>query len=133
MTSKKLVIRCLLKIFSVFIVVPFLVLDANAQLLSDNLNNGPGMNFTFQHALNLLRGVACWFGRAGVAIFVIMGIVYGIMFLLSRGNSGQWEGAKKALGWGIVGGLVIMGVFTIILSVAEIIGADYSWIIGICD
>jgi len=48
-------------------------------------------------------------------------IVYGLLFLKSRGNSSELSNAKKAFGWGVVGGLVIMGVFTIILTIPELL------------
>ncbi len=50
-------------------------------------------------------------------------IVYGISFLLSRGNATSLSDAKKALWAGIMGGVVILGVFTIILSVTSIMSA----------
>jgi hypothetical protein len=60
----------------------------------------------------------------------IMTVFYGIMFLKSRGSPQGMTQTKKALTWGIVGTLVIFGVFTIILSIAALVGAPYD-ILGI--
>ena len=41
------------------------------------------------------------------------------------GNPKEFGGAKKSLAWGLVGVLVIFGVFTIIFSIADLLGVSY--------
>ena len=115
-----------LKIFTAFSSAVFLFsLYAQAGIITDNLGGAPGENFTVGKLLNLLDGVACWFIRLAIIAAGIMIVFYGILFLTSRGNPQVMATAKKALSWAIVGILVIMAVFTIILSVAAFIGVDY--------
>lgn len=92
---------------------------------TSNLGDFPGGIFTVTTLVNIVRRLACYFIRFGIISVVAAFIFYGIMFLKSRGSAQEFGGAKKALTWGIVGGLVIFGVFTIILSVADFIGVSY--------
>ncbi len=116
------------KIFTLLLALLFYSV-ANAQsspfttYISDPNVNIPGQAFTIQNFFNLLIGLSCRFIKFGIIALGVMLIVYGLMFLMSRGDSTGFTNAKKAFGWGIVGGLVIMGVFTIILSVTAILGA----------
>ena len=89
--------------------------------ITDNLKNAPGIALDIQNFFSLLSRLSCWFLRFGMIALGVMMIVYGILFLKSRGDSTEFLNAKKAFGWGIVGGLVIMGVFTIILTIPELL------------
>lgn len=89
--------------------------------ITDNLANAPGAALDIQSFFNLFSKLSCLFLRFGIIALGIMMIVYGILFLKSRGDSSGFLNAKKAFGWGIVGGLVIMGVFTIILTIPELL------------
>lgn len=89
--------------------------------ITDNLKNAPGAELGVQSFFNLLSALSCWFLRFGIITLGVMLIVYGLLFLKSRGNSTEFASAKKAFGWGVVGGLVIMGVFTIILTIPELL------------
>lgn len=89
--------------------------------ITTNLDNAPGIVFNVQNFFNLLTGLSCWFLRLGIIALGVMMIVYGLMFLKSRGSPTEFANAKKAFGWGIVGGLVIMGVFTIVLTIPELL------------
>lgn len=91
-----------------------------------NLGDFPGGEFSATKLVNLVGGLACYFIRFGMVAVVVAFVVYGIMFLKSRGNPQEFGGARKSLAWGVVGGLVIFGVFTIILSVSEIVGFGAS-------
>ncbi|MDP3697246.1 MAG: hypothetical protein Q8R55_04445 [Candidatus Taylorbacteria bacterium] len=110
------------------LLVLFVGLTSSAWAQTDftsNLGNFPGGVFTITTLVNIVRGLACRFIQFGIIAVVTAFIFYGIMFLKSRGNAQEFGGAKKALAWGVVGGLVIFGVFTIILSVADFIGVSY--------
>lgn len=89
--------------------------------ITNNLRDAPGIELGIQNLFNLLSQLSCWFLRFGIVALGVMMIVYGLLFIKSRGNSSELSGAKKAFGWGIVGGLVIMGVFTIILTIPELL------------
>ena len=89
--------------------------------ITDNLKNAPGVALDIQVFFSLLSKLSCWFLRFGIIALGVMMIVYGILFLKSRGSSTEFSSAKEAFGWGIVGGLVIMGVFTIILTIPELL------------
>ena len=89
---------------------------------TDYLGGAPGSVFTVQNLFNLASGLSCRFIQFGVIALGVMIVVYGLLFIKSRGNPTGMTDAKKALTWGVIGGLVIMGVFTIILTLGEIIG-----------
>jgi len=92
---------------------------------TNSLGNFPGGVFTIQNLVNLIRRLACYFLRFGIICVTIAFVVYGISFLTSRGNPQGFSMAKKSLTWGLIGGIVIFGVFTIILSVASLLGINF--------
>jgi len=57
-------------------------------------------------------------------------ILSGIIFIFSRGNPTAFTNAKKNLLYVIIGGLVIYGVYTIILSVSLFVAGSVNipWI-----
>jgi hypothetical protein len=88
--------------------------------------NAPGGAFDVGWLYNLISNFACYFIRFAIIVFGVMLVIYGIMFFQSRGAAGGMVSAKKALTWGLVGGLVVFSVFTIVLSIATIINANYD-------
>ena len=111
---------------SLLIVLLFLfAFQGQAQIFSDDLGNGPGSNIDATRLVSMLRGFACWAIRFAIITVSIVMVFYGILFLKSRGSPQGMTYAKKALRWGLVGGMVIFGVFTIVLSLAAVIGVDY--------
>jgi hypothetical protein len=94
-------------------------------VFTKNLTNLPGTPFSLQNLYNLLSGLACYLIRFAIIFTAIMFIIYGISFLSSRGSSQGMISAKTALTRGIIGALVVFGVFTIILTVANIVGVNY--------
>lgn len=91
----------------------------------DYLQNAPGGAYTTTWFFNVLENLTCYFIQFAIVAFGIMLVVYGLMFFQGRGSPQGMADAKKALTWGLVGGLVIMGVFTIILSVASVLNVNY--------
>lgn len=87
---------------------------------------GPGYNFRYENLFIMLNKLACYFLWFAIILVSIMMVYYGIMFLMSWGSPQGMQNARKALTWGIVGGLVIFGVFVIILSFASLIGVEYD-------
>src|SRR3989344_4433976 len=120
-------------IFSIFIVIGVGVFVLPLQILAQDpitqvINDLPpefGKNLTVQWLVNFLTNFICYFIRFAIISLVGMIIIYGILFLKSRGSPQSMMSSRKALLWGIVGGVVIFGVFTIVLSVANLIGVDY--------
>ncbi len=115
-----------MKRFFIVIIILFLfAFQVQAQIFNDNLNNGPAWNIDATRVVGILRGLACWFIRFGIIAVAIMITVYGILFLRSRGSPQGLAYAKKALNWGLVGAVVILGVFTIVLSLSAVVGVSY--------
>ena len=57
---------------------------------------------------------------------VVMIVFYGIKFMMSQGNQTKFDEAKKSFTWALVGVLVILGTYTIILTVADLLGGSTS-------
>ena len=106
--------------------LPIAYVVSAQSIFTDNLGSYPGGVFNITNLVNLIRRLACYFIQFGIIAVGVAFIIYGIMFLKSRGNAQEFGGAKKSITWGIVGGLVIFSVFTIILTVADFIGVNYS-------
>lgn len=93
-----------------------------------------GINLTIQSVFGIITGLACWFTRFALILIVVYIIIYGIRFMMAQGNTTKYEEAKKSFTWGLVGVLVILGTYTIIATVANGLGADYSLIVPLnCD
>lgn len=86
------------------------------------LDNLPGAQISLEWLFATLGSLACYLLQFAIISIGVMIVVYGIMFIKSRGNPQGVTTAKKSLTWGLVGGLVIFGVFTIILTLGDIIG-----------
>lgn len=121
--SKNLKFVVLFFLLALFVFSNFVMAQS---IFTTNLGNYPGGVFSITNLIKFIGSSACYLIRFGIISVFVAFIVYGIMFLKSRGNPQEFGGAKKSLVWGIVGGLVIFGVFTIILSVVNILGVDYD-------
>ena len=127
--------RFLFRFFPAFIVVvviglgifllPSQTLAQATNAINQNLTGFRGIDLSVQWLANFLKSFACYFIRFAIVSISVMIVVYGIMFLQSRGTPQGMTSAKKSLLWGLVGGIVIFAVFTIVLSVANLIGVDY--------
>jgi|SRR3989344_1249445 len=92
------------------------------------LGNAPGIDLTLTKLTTLINRLACWITDVALILIVVAVIYYGIMFLISRGDPTKVTNARKALGWGVVGILVILGAYTIIASVGNAIqGSGFSF------
>lgn len=114
--------------FQVILLAAFLFVASGAEAqygFTNYLGNSPGQQFNVQQLFNLLNRLTCYFIQFAVIIFGGMLVIYGLMFFKSRGSPQGMAEARKALTWGLVGGLIIFSVFTIILSVASFIGVDF--------
>ena len=112
-------------ILFVTVVILTFAFQGQAQIINDDPGQGPAANIDATRLVNLLIGFACWSIRFAIVAISIALVFYGILFLKSRGSPQGMTYAKKALTWGLVGSLVVLGVFTIILSISAILGVEY--------
>ena len=91
-------------------------------------NQSLGVNFTVQDVARIITGFACWLIGIVLAIMVIALVISGIRFFLARGNETALTSAKKNITWTLVGILVILATNVIIATVANALGANYSFI-----
>jgi len=91
--------------------------------------------FNLWQVPTILTGLACYTVRFGIIVSVIAVLASGIAIILSRGNPAGYANAKKFLLYAIIGGLVIYGVYTIILSVSLLITGSTTlpWIPLTCS
>ncbi|OGN07418.1 MAG: hypothetical protein A3B86_01565 [Candidatus Yanofskybacteria bacterium RIFCSPHIGHO2_02_FULL_38_22b] len=86
-------------------------------------------SFTLWQIPLILSRLSCYFFQFAGIIFVIWIIYVGIKFLLARGNPTAFSETRKTFLYSLLGGLIIYGVYTIILSVAALFGvSSLSWI-----
>ena len=88
-----------------------------------------GIPLTIQSVFGIITGLACWFTRFALVLMVVMIVFYGIKFMTSQGNPAKFGEAKTSFVWALVGVLVILGTYTIIATVANFVGGDYTLII----
>ena len=98
--------------------------EARAEGAGSNLDNAPGINLSIDGLMNIIKGLACWIVNAALILIVVAVVFYGIQFLISRGDPGKVGDARKALTWGVVGIIVILGAYTIIATVGYYVGVD---------
>ena len=104
----------------------FYFLLSTSALASNHLTDAPGINLTIQDVMGIITGLACWITRVAL-VFIVIGIVYyGIKFMTAQGDPTKLTEAKKSFIWGLVGVVVILGTYTIIATVANALGADYT-------
>lgn len=101
-------------------------LMANPVSASQHLTNQPGINLTIQDILQIITGLACWISRVALVFIVIAIVYYGVKFMTAQGDPTKLTDARKSFLWGLVGILVILGTYTIIATVANALGADYT-------
>ncbi len=98
------------------------------EAMAQNLDNAPGIDLTLEKLMNLINGLACWIADVALVLIVIAVVYFGVMFLISQGDPGKVGNARKALSWGVVGIIVILGTYTIIASVGSAItGSDFTF------
>lgn len=85
-----------------------------------------GVDLTIQSVFGIITGLVCWFTRFALVLIVVYIVIFGIKFMMAQGNDTKLTEAKKSLTWGLVGVLVILGTYTIIATVANALGANYS-------
>jgi len=102
------------------------LLLAKSAFAGTDLSNAPGINLTIQDVLGIITGLACWISRVALAFIVIAIVFYGVKFMMAKGDPTKLTEARKSFLWGLVGVIVILGTYTIIATVANALGADYT-------
>lgn len=87
-----------------------------------------GVDLTVDRIAEIITGLACWLIGIILAVMVIFLVVAGVRYFLARGDQVKVSEATKNLTWTLVGILVILGTNVIIATVANFLGADYSFI-----
>lgn len=88
----------------------------------------PGENLSIQDVFNIINGIACWLLRVVTAVMVIFLVLAGLRFMWARGDPTRTITARKNLRYVLWGILVVMGVYVIIATVANAVGASFSFI-----
>ena len=91
-----------------------------------DVSDQPGINLSIQDVLGIITGLACWITRVALALMVVFIVYYGVKFMMAQGDPTKLTEARKSFLWGLVGVLVILGTYTIIATVANALGADYT-------
>src|SRR3989338_9261500 len=90
------------------------------------LDNAPGINLTIQDVLRIITGLACWISSVALVFIVVAVVYFGVKFLTAQGDPTKLTEARKSFMCGLVGIIVILGTYTIIATVANALGADYT-------
>ncbi|MBI2062700.1 MAG: hypothetical protein HYT61_00435 [Candidatus Yanofskybacteria bacterium] len=122
-------IKKLLIFFAVLMTVLYL---GQGYILAASEEGLTGVDLTVEGVFNIITGLACWLSRVAVAVMVIFIVLAGLRFMNARGDAGKWTDAKKNFNQVLLGTLVIMGVYVIIATVANAVGADFSFIPLVC-
>jgi RsiW-degrading membrane proteinase PrsW (M82 family) len=109
-----------------YLLFTFWLLTNSAFANGIDVSKQPGFEITIQDVFGIITGLACWFTRVALVLIVVAIIFYGVQFLTAQGNPSKLSDAKKSFLWGLVGVLVILGTYTIIATVANSLGADYT-------
>ncbi len=92
----------------------------------------PGEDFAIQDVLAIINGLACWLIRVATLVAIIFIVIAGFKFMTAQGDAAKLTGAKKNFQRVLIGIVVIMGVYVIIATVANAVGADFSFIPLVC-
>ena len=85
-----------------------------------------GIDLTIQSVFGIITGLACWFTDFALVLIVVYVVIYGVKFMMAQGDPTKYGKAKVSLKWGLLGILIILGTYTIIFTVADFLGGDYT-------
>lgn len=111
------------------VLVLFFVLTGLASAADDDWT---GIDLTIQDVFAIINGLVCWLIRIITPIMIIFIVIAGLRFMHARGNATEFAAAKKNFNHVLIGLVVIMGVYVIIATVANAVGADFSFIPLVC-
>ena len=100
----------------------------SAAIFGETPSGSAKYDLTIERVIGIITGLSCWL--ADIALLLMVGaiIIYGLQIMLSRGDASKFQAAKESLKYAIVGAVVILGVYTIIATVAQALGADVNLI-----
>lgn len=84
--------------------------------------NFPGADLTIQGLEDLLRGLACWIYRIAFLLIIVFILTVGIRYLASSGSPEKITAVNQSFKWVVIGSFVILGVGSIIATVAWVLG-----------
>ncbi|HEY0979552.1 MAG TPA: hypothetical protein VGE23_01790 [Candidatus Paceibacterota bacterium] len=67
----------------------------------------------------ILKGIV----EIGTIILIMMLVYVGFLFVMARGNAEKLQGAKSALVWTVIGGLILLGATAIEAVISGTVGA----------
>ncbi|MEK7151228.1 MAG: pilin [Patescibacteria group bacterium] len=110
-------------------VVPNPYVDPDAEPTDESWT---GIDLTIEDVFDIINNFACWLIRVITPIMIIFIVIAGLRFMHARGDPAAYAAAKKNFNHVILGLIVIMGVYVIIATVANFVGADFSFIPLVC-
>ena len=88
----------------------------------------PGVDITIQDVAGIITGIACWLIRVVLAVMIIFLIISGAKFFLAQGNQEAVTKAKENIKWVLIGIVVVLATNIIIATIANWLGAEYSFL-----
>lgn len=120
---RKFNLKFFIKISHLVVLAALLVVGSNfVSALDLDTGNAPGVDLSAQSVLNIVMGLTCWFSRVVALLMVLMIIFYSIQIMISRGDTEKFNSGKTGLQWAIVGAIIILGVYSIVATVANAVG-----------
>lgn len=100
---------------------------------ADGSSDWQGIDLTIQNVGQIIAGFACWLWSLSVPLMVIFIIWSGLRYMYAGADPGKVGKAKENFKYVIIGSFVILAAFTIIYSVANLIGVDLSFVPFTCS
>lgn len=95
--------------------------SVQAQIVFDN-PLGSNTEDPNNQVAGIIYSIVIWIQRGASVVAVLMVLIGGFMYLLSAGNSGMLEKAKKLLTYTFVGYAVIFGGSALLVEVMKVLG-----------
>jgi len=109
-------------IFIIFLAFISFIMPHHVFALEGGQQDFPGADLTIQKLENMLRGLACWIYRIAFFLIIIFILVVGIRYLTSSGSPEKITTVNQSFKWIVIGSAVILGVGTIIATIAWALG-----------
>lgn len=109
-------------LFIIFLAFIAFILPNHGFALVGGQQDFPGADLTIQGLEDVLRGVACWIYRIAFLLIIISILMVGIRYLTSSGSPEKITSVTQSFKWVVIGSFVILGVGSIIATVAWVLG-----------
>lgn len=126
MPNLSLGFRSILASLALALLVPGAVSAETVTNTGPEVNPGPGAARSggLENPLNgvstlpeFLKAILAGVVQIGTIILIMMLVYVGFLFVAARGNSEKLQGAKSALLWTVIGGLILLGATSIQLVI----------------